>query len=204
MSASLKAALEAALANKQATETPAAADVAPKAKRAPKATPAETVASFEDALAERLSPDQVEAIEGICALALSRAIHEQAREDDMSAIEDTIREHFARPLSWDDWQPITSAIRNYAGPSPAMTFRNAYKAVHGALPSAGTGSGSGRKGVSPKRAAAGLHARVDALAEFIADTLETQRDKLNGLALAEIAAAVVALKRAEANILKAA
>lgn len=164
--------------------------------------------ALETVLHDHLSDPQCDAVQDIIALALSRAI-------DLQTIEERGTVAFPIAMEWADWQPITHAVRLYVGPGPAMALRNAYRSAPRIvareagdakwrevelrdLPEAGTGSGNGRKGMSATRCAKGLHARVDDLATYLADTLEACKDKLHAGHLADVAAAIGALRKAEA------
>lgn len=151
------------------------------------------------ALEQYLSPEQCESMGEFATLWMDKQLSEEAFTVESHAIVGRI---FARAVEWATWKPVIKSVKDQLGARAAMSFRAAYKAKHGNLPSAGTGTGSGTKGMSPKRFATGLETKVAAVVDYIA---KAKADKLdvNAVTLAKIAKLAESLMDATIGLQKA-
>jgi len=139
-----------------------------------------------------LSPTQCDAVDAFGALCAAKVQADGTFTDRAHAL---VGEIFPKPCDFTSWKPIAKGIRVQYGDRARSTFSTAYKTLHGALPSAGTGSGEGTKGMSPKRAANTLLSRVGAVFDYMA-TLRKVKANVNAAALDNVATAVNALMEA--------
>lgn len=116
---------------------------------------------------------------------------------------------FPTARSLDDWACYKHAARfcRYTfGDHAYKIFREEIRALcefHGvAMPSAGTGSGNGTKGLTPTKYAQGFTSRVEQLIEFAAKA-KGMKDKPNAATLREVTAVMQALRLAMLHLNKA-
>jgi len=116
---------------------------------------------------------------------------------------------FPTARSLDDWACYKHAarfVRYTFGDHAYKIFREEIRALcefHGvAMPSAGTGSGNGTKGLTPTKYAQGFTSRVEQLIEFAAKA-KGMKDKPNAATLREVTAVMQALRLAMQHLNKA-
>ncbi len=147
-----------------------------------------------ESLEAYLSPEQCDLVEEYGAVAMDFALSRDAFITEAKRIVSTL---WPKPVAYDTWRPVVSAIRQEIGASPAMSFRAAYKAIHGKLPSKGAGTGEGRKGMSPKRAATGFAARVR---ELLVTFAAVKTQDIDQGTMRRLATAVEAISKASAAL----
>jgi hypothetical protein len=174
----LGTALAAALA-----AAPAAVVAKPgKAKAKAKLTPADTIAANVGKANAEVIAEFVAAAEDY-----------RAAQMECNALAETlVRYLWPRGASFTAWKPVIRAVRDLSDYA-AMVLRTAYKQVHKALPSAGTGSGEGTKGMSAKRAVAALGTRINAVIAYLEGTVTANAENIPGEALDATATAASAL-----------
>ena len=126
-------------------------------------------------------------MEAFAAMCLN---HDTERESFAESCKEHVKMIFPAPVDYETWKPVIGAIRADIGAYAAICFRKAYKALYENLPSAGTGTGSGGKGMNAKRAATGLQSRIDAVVEYMA---KIPKKSINAKVMAQLADAVEAL-----------
>lgn len=124
-----------------------------------------------DPVTDHLSPDQVVAFCNFADLVFD---HDLQIADMRLARAVAMQQVFAKPAPWDVWKPFIRVVRDESE-YLAKATRAAYKDVHGELPTAGKGSGKGRKGVSPTRT---LNKLDRGIADAIEDIKGMKRDIL--------------------------
>jgi hypothetical protein len=173
-------ALQAALAT--VTDTTAAApDVATdKAAKPAKLTPQET-------LSATLGKDNAAVVGEFVTLAEDYLAHHM---ECRAMAETLVRYLWPNGASHKVWKPVIRAIRD-CSEYTATVVRAAYVAVHDALPSAGAGSGKGKKGMNAARAVAALGTKIDAVIAYLENTVADC--DINAAVLATTTAAAEAL-----------
>ena len=112
----------------------------------------------------------------------------------------------AKSIVWDTYKHAARYCRYTFGDHAYKIFREEIRALcefHGVeMPSAGTGSGNGTKGLTPTKYAQGFTSRVTALIEFAAKA-KGMKDKPNAATLREVTSAMQALRTAMMHLNKA-
>lgn len=142
-----------------------------------------------------LSPEQVDTMQEFAAVCLE---HDIGREAFTTTTHALVQKIGAMPI--ETWKPVIAAIRADVSEYAAKVYRAAYKAIYGALPNKGTGTGKGTKGMSPKKAAAGLASRVQAVVDYVAGMGKLD---INAATLAKVAKAAEALLSASESLKRA-
>jgi hypothetical protein len=172
-----------------AKKTAVASAVAAVVASAPVAEPVKLFG--DDLLASVMSPEQCTALADFAGLVLT---HDMARDTFTAEADAIVRAVWSAPAPYDVWKPAIRCMRE-ASEYAAKCLRDAYKRVHGALPTAGDARATGgTKGASPRKWAAGFASSVDALVERIGTM---PRKDLNP---ARVRAIVAAVKQLEALI----
>jgi hypothetical protein len=186
------------MANAKAKQTAVAVAVSGTiAKTAQTAAAATVELAVRERLEAYLSPEQVDGIEDYAAMCLD---HQLVRDTWVVESRAIVARIFPRLPDWKAWKPLMQTLRAELGKYAADEFRNAVKAAHGALPTAGTGKGSGTKGVSAKREAKAFASEVDAL---LARLERVRKCDIDGATLAKVAKAVDGIVDACAALAKA-
>lgn len=157
-----------------------------KAKQVKVETP---VLFGSDVLDAHLSPAQADALNDFAGLVLE---HDMARDTFAEQADALVRRIWAKPAPYDVWKPVVREMRYGVSQYAATCLREAYKRVHGALPTAGDKRATGKAKVSPRRWAAGFASEVNALTERLA---AMPKDDVNAARMRKIAEHVAALAR---------
>lgn len=150
-----------------------------------------------EAIEAYLSPAQCDEVENFAVLTMDHQLEVEAFTIEARAIFGRV---FPTLPDFATWKPVIASIKAQLGDYNAKAFRNACKALHGKLPSAGTGKGSGSKGMSPKRFASGLDTRVQAVVEYITSAKKLD---INAAMLARVTKAAEAMLEASDSLKRA-
>lgn len=112
----------------------------------------------------------------------------------------------AKAVTWETYKHAARFVRYTFGDHAYKIFREEIRALCAfyeiPMPSAGTGNGSGTKGLTPTKYAQGFTRRVEDLIEFAA-TVKGMKDRPDAATLREVTAAMQALRTAMLHLNKA-
>jgi hypothetical protein len=223
INALVAAAVAAALAGQapaKGTKTPKTAAAVIAAPQAPK--------TRREAFEQYLSKDQARELDGSFAIVSEHSAQQRKAAEEHDARAESLKARmrglvakvWPKACDFDTYNNVRSVAYQYdvagaliAAPKEGekrapnvgamywgKCLAEAYKTAHGALPTKGTGTGEGTKGMSPKRAARGFASKVADVLEYVA-TLKKQDINASVLgrvekAVAELIAATEAMAKA--------